>query len=44
VTADTPATVLCDGDAGLWRLQRAALPKVLLHPWCCWSRPVEAVA
>ena len=22
VDADTPATVLCDGDAGLWRLQR----------------------
>jgi hypothetical protein len=26
VDADTPATVLCDGDAGLWRLQRATLP------------------
>jgi hypothetical protein len=26
VTADTPATVLCNGDAGLWRLQREALP------------------
>src|SRR4051812_2551228 len=26
VGADTPATVLCDGDAGLWRLQRDALP------------------
>jgi hypothetical protein len=26
VEADTPATVLCDGDAGLWRLQRATLP------------------
>jgi hypothetical protein len=26
VTTDTPATVLCDGDAGLWRLQREALP------------------
>ena len=26
VQADTPATVLCDGDAGLWRLQREALP------------------
>src|SRR4051812_35013484 len=26
VRADTPATVLCDGDAGLWRLQREALP------------------
>ena len=26
VSADTPATVLCDGDPGLWRLQRAVLP------------------
>jgi hypothetical protein len=26
VHVDTPATVLCDGDAGLWRLQRDALP------------------
>ena len=26
VTADTPATVLSDGDAGLWRLQRETLP------------------
>src|SRR4051794_33522685 len=26
VGADTPATVLCDGDAGLWRLQREVLP------------------
>ena len=26
VTADTPATGLRDGDAGLWRLQREALP------------------
>jgi hypothetical protein len=26
VHADTPATVLCDGDAGLWRLQRETLP------------------
>ena len=25
VHADTPATVLCDGDAGLWRLQRETL-------------------
>jgi hypothetical protein len=31
VTADTPATVLCDGDAGLWRLQRETLP----NP-SCW--------
>jgi len=35
VRADTPATVLCDGDAGLWRLQRAALPgaTVVLDWW-----------
>ena len=35
VQADTPATVLCDGDAGLWRLQRAALPgaTVVLDWW-----------
>jgi hypothetical protein len=26
VTPNTLATVLCDGDAGLWRLQREALP------------------
>ncbi len=30
VRADTPATVLCDGDAGLWRLQRDALPGALI--------------
>jgi hypothetical protein len=30
VDADTPATVLCDGDAGLWRLQRAALPDAMV--------------
>jgi hypothetical protein len=35
VTADTPATVLYDGDAGLWRLQREALPNatVVLDWW-----------
>ena len=35
VDADTPATVLCDGDAGLWRLQRAVLPNavVVLDWW-----------
>ena len=36
VTADTPATVLSDGDAGLWRLQRArSLPNatVVLDWW-----------
>src|SRR5215211_2002779 len=30
VGADTPATVLCDGDAGLWRLQREVLPGATL--------------
>jgi hypothetical protein len=30
VQADTPATVLCDGDAGLWRLQREALPHAIV--------------
>jgi hypothetical protein len=35
VDADTPATVLCDGDAGLWGLQRAVLPNatVVLDWW-----------
>jgi len=35
VSADTPATVLCDGDAGLWRLQREALPRatIVLDWW-----------
>ena len=35
VGADTPATVLCDGDAGLWRLQREALPgaPIVLDWW-----------
>jgi hypothetical protein len=35
VHADTPATVLCDGDAGLWRMQREALPAatVVLDWW-----------
>jgi hypothetical protein len=30
VHADTPATVLCDGDTGLWRLQRETLPAATL--------------
>jgi hypothetical protein len=30
VHANTPATVLCDGDAGLWRLQREVLPDATL--------------
>jgi hypothetical protein len=35
VQADTPATVLCDGDAGLWRLQSETLPgaTVVLDWW-----------
>src|SRR5215207_5826934 len=35
VGADTPATVLCDGDAGLWRLQREVLPgaTIVLDWW-----------
>ena len=35
VRADTSATVLCDGDAGLWRLQREALPgaTIVLDWW-----------
>ncbi|MDB5243472.1 MAG: hypothetical protein JWP57_4097 [Spirosoma sp.] len=35
VNADTSATVLCDSDAGLWRLQREALPgaTVVLDWW-----------
>lgn len=35
VHADTPATVLCDGDAGLWRLQRTVLPgaTIVLDWW-----------
>ena len=35
VDANTPATVLCDGDAGLWRLQREVLPgaAVVLDWW-----------
>jgi hypothetical protein len=35
VQADTPATVLCDGDAGLWRMQREALPDatIVLDWW-----------
>jgi hypothetical protein len=35
VTADTPATVLSDGDAGLWRRQREALPNatIVLDWW-----------
>jgi hypothetical protein len=30
VHADTPATVLCDGDAGLWRLQHESAPATMI--------------
>jgi hypothetical protein len=35
VEADTPATVLCDGDAGLWRMRQEALPNatIVLDWW-----------
>ena len=35
VNAEIPATVLCDGDAGLWRVQRKVLPgaTVVLDWW-----------
>ena len=35
VDVNTPATVLCDGDAGLWQLQRKVLPgaAVVLDWW-----------
>jgi hypothetical protein len=34
VHADTPATVLCDGHAGLWPLQRETLPEAtLVRDW-----------
>jgi hypothetical protein len=35
VDANTPATVLCDGDAGLWQLQRKVLPgAAVVLDWC----------
>src|SRR4051812_17203176 len=40
VGADTPATVLCDGDAGLWRLQREALPGATIV--LDWGTPLYA--
>src|SRR4051812_13522195 len=41
VGADTPATVLCDGDAGLWRLQREGLPgATIVLDW--WHAAVRA--
>jgi hypothetical protein len=40
VTAETPATVLCDGDAGLWRLQREVLPNAtVVRDW--WRAAVR---
>jgi len=40
VQPDTPATVLCDGDAGLWRLQREVLPEAtaVLDWWHATAR------
>src|SRR3954466_10973167 len=45
VGADTPATVLCDGDAGLWRLQREALPgaTIVLDWWQAGVRFEDAL-
>ena len=40
VDADTPATVLCDGDAGLWRLQREVLPNAT-PVLDCWHAAVR---
>ena len=43
VTAETPATVLCDGDAGLWRMQREALPNAtIVLDW--WYMPRYALS
>ncbi len=43
--ADTPATVLCGGDAELWRLQREALPgaTVVLGWWHAAMRFEQAL-
>jgi hypothetical protein len=41
VDADTPATVLCAGDAGLWRMQREALPAATVVLDCNWLRVFE---
>src|SRR4051812_6786403 len=40
VHSGTPATVLCDGDAGLWRLQREALPGATIV--LDWGTPLYA--
>jgi hypothetical protein len=40
VGADTPATVLCDGDAGLWRLPRKVLPNAT-PVLDCWHAAVR---
>ena len=47
VHADTPATVLCDGDAGLWRLQREVLPSATIvldwsHAAVCFEHALQA--
>jgi hypothetical protein len=36
VRLGTPATVLCDGDSGLWKLQRQVMPEatLVLDCWC----------
>jgi hypothetical protein len=45
VGADTPAAVLCDGDAGLWRLQREVLPGATLAlDWWHAAVPLRARA
>jgi hypothetical protein len=45
VTADTPATMSCDGDVGLWRPQREALPNatVVLDWWHTAARLEHAL-
>src|SRR3954468_12306051 len=45
VDSGTPATVLCDGDAGLWRLQREALPgATIVLDWWHAARALRARA
>ena len=41
VTADTPAMVLSDGDAGLWRLQRESLPNASRSCSTAWHAAVR---
>ena len=47
VAVDTPVTVLSDGDAGLWRLQREALPNgTVVRDWwhaaVCFEHVLQA--